>query len=186
MYEVPLNIIFFQAIYGLAHRFVFLDYIGIFLADYSQYVLVVILAIWLCSSKQRFLTNRPFIIVGGLSVALARLVIKPLVLMIYAEPRPYMVLEYVRPLIESATSKDLQSFPSGHALIFFALATALYFYNKKWAKYYFAAAILMGLSRVYVGVHWPIDIVAGALIGMFSAWFIHFLYLKYTERRKVI
>jgi len=34
---------------------------------------------------------------------------------------------------------------------------------------------LMGIARVYAGVHWPIDIVGGAVVGLLSAWFMHWL-----------
>ncbi len=57
------------------------------------------------------------------------------------------------------------SFPSGHATAFAALATVIYFHNKKLGIIFWVIAILISLSRVIAGVHYPIDIAVGLLIG---------------------
>ena len=67
---------------------------------------------------------------------------------------------------------DQPAFPSGHAAFFFALSTVVYFYNKKAGIGFFVASFLISISRVFGGVHWPTDILAGVLVGIFSAWFI--------------
>ena len=64
------------------------------------------------------------------------------------------------------------SFPSGHAAFYFAIATIVYFYNKKAGLGFFLASFLISISRVFVGIHWPADIMAGALVGIFSGWLI--------------
>ncbi len=58
------------------------------------------------------------------------------------------------------------SFPSGHATVFFALATAIYFYSRFAGVLFYIFAILISLSRVAAGIHYPIDIVVGAMIGV--------------------
>lgn len=94
-------------------------------------------------------------------------IIKPLV----ARPRPYDVFEGVRLL--SHKQHDY-SFPSGHTTASFAAA---YVYYKmasgkqvKYAIVAIAGAVLMGISRLYVGVHYPGDVIMGALIGMICGW----------------
>mgnify|MGYP001558745976 FL=1 len=62
------------------------------------------------------------------------------------------------------------SFPSGHATFFFALATAVYFYNKKWGIGFFIATIFITVSRVIAGIHYPSDIIGGAFIGILVAY----------------
>lgn len=56
------------------------------------------------------------------------------------------------------------SFPSGHATFFFALAFCTFLINKKWGWILTAAAVVTTVARVVAGVHWPSDIVGGAII----------------------
>lgn len=94
---------------------------------------------------------------GALST---NLIIKPLV----ARPRPWVVMEGWETLV---TSSDMNSFPSGHTTAAFAFAAALCVaLPQKWAKAAaLIAAALMGFSRLYAGVHFPTDVLAGAAVG---------------------
>jgi undecaprenyl-diphosphatase len=71
----------------------------------------------------------------------------------YAEPQPL-----VSPPHDA-------SFPSGHAATSFAAATVLAFARPRWAPLFYLLALAVGFSRVYVGVHYPLDIVGGAVLG---------------------
>ena len=88
------------------------------------------------------------------------LTIKPLV----SRPRPWLAIE---DFVSLVPEHDPNSFPSGHTNAAFAFALAVWACApKKWMK---AAAVamaaVMGLSRLYVGVHFPSDVLAGAAIG---------------------
>ncbi len=61
------------------------------------------------------------------------------------------------------------SFPSSHAVNNFALATFLGYYYRRWAWAYLLYASLMGFSRIVVGVHYPLDVAAGAFFGIACA-----------------
>ncbi|MCL1975639.1 MAG: phosphatase PAP2 family protein [Firmicutes bacterium] len=102
-----------------------------------------------------------------LSFLLCNLLLKNLV----ARPRPYEVLAFVHPLVPLL--KDF-SFPSGHASASFAAAMAFAYsgQNKKWVIPLFALAILISISRLYVGMHYPSDVLAGLFLGLFCAWVI--------------
>jgi len=56
------------------------------------------------------------------------------------------------------------SFPSNHAVLAGICAFSLFFYKKKAGILAILAAVLIGLARIFAGVHWPIDVLAGLLL----------------------
>ena len=97
-------------------------------------------------------------------------VLKPLV----DRTRPYYVLGY-DPVIPPVGDP---SFPSGHTSASFAAATAIYAINKKWGIAAYVFAVLMGFSRLYLGVHFPLDVFCGAIVGTVAAKLVLFLAKK--------
>jgi undecaprenyl-diphosphatase len=75
------------------------------------------------------------------------------------------------------------SFPSSHAVNHFAAATLLAHYYPRWKWYLFAYAAIIGLSRIFVGVHYPSDVAGGMLIGGAVGWF--FILVWAALRREV-
>lgn len=61
------------------------------------------------------------------------------------------------------------SFPSGHTATSFAAATVLSSFRPRWAPLFYALAAAVGYSRLYVGVHWPLDVLGGAAVGVATA-----------------
>ena len=76
------------------------------------------------------------------------------------------------------------SFPSGHAAFYFALSMGVYLYNKKLGAAFFVVSVLMGIARIFAGVHWPADILGGALVGIVTALLVNFYARKYLEKLK--
>ena len=56
-----------------------------------------------------------------------------------------------------------------------ALAFAVWFIDRRWFLWFLAVTVLMGLARIFVGVHWPLDILAGALVALTSAVIIRWI-----------
>lgn len=97
-----------------------------------------------------------------LNLLIVNVWLKPLVSRI----RPFMH----QPLLELLIKRPADaSFPSGHTSSSFAAAGAIFLHNKKWGRVAFAYAALMGLSRMYLYVHYPSDVAAGAVIGVLMA-----------------
>lgn len=95
----------------------------------------------------------------GLGFLITNALIKPIV----SRPRPWTSMQGLEPLVSAGP----YSFPSGHTCAAFAFAAAVCASpSPKWMKATaLIAAALMGFSRLYVGVHFPSDVLAGALFG---------------------
>jgi undecaprenyl-diphosphatase len=89
-----------------------------------------------------------------------------------------------RPHVEMlVTEPASHSFPSGHAASSFACALVLSAYVPKLALPLFILAALIAASRAYVGVHYPLDVIAGALLGLLVGALVLALRAA-TERRR--
>lgn len=104
-----------------------------------------------------------------LAVALSFFVVDALVKPFFERQRPFQIMPEVR-LIDARPSTP--SFPSGHAAIAAAgaLSVTRMLPHARWIVWPLAAMI--ALSRVYLGVHWPTDVLAGGLLGLAVGWFV--------------
>ncbi len=159
------NIGGFRFINGLAGHNVWLDKFMIFAADKMGYVLILLVLVlfW----KKSYFKKALFVSWG--SAIVAKFVFVSIIRYFFYSPRPFLVLENINRLVNNETES---SFPSGHASFYFALAMGVYFYNKKAGLVFLLLAGLLGLARIFVSVHWPLDIIAGAVLGITTAYII--------------
>ena len=166
------NIIVFESINQYAGKSEYVDYLAIFFAKYLPYILAFALLIFLAKNFNKYL---PLILRAVGAAILARFVFVEIIRFIWEKPRPF-IENNVNLILEHSPSA---SFPSGHASFFFALSTVIYAYNKKAGTSFFVASFLISISRVFSGIHWPADILAGAIIGIISGWLILKFFKKY-------
>lgn len=119
---------------------------------------IILSVILLIPKKTRQLGIMALIALGG-SFIIDNIILKNLI----ARTRPYDVVSRVQLLIERQSDF---SFPSGHTGSSFAAAIVLYKeLPKKYGVSALVLAALIGLSRIYLGVHYPSDVMCGALFG---------------------
>ncbi len=170
MFSIDLKI--FNFIHQLAGHNRLLDLLGIFLADYSGYILAL-MAVFLIFSSKKFKDNIYNLAFVSLILLLSRGIISESIRFFFPRIRPFVRLGF-EPLIAQSASEA--SMPSGHMAFFFGLGFALYYLGqKRWAYIFMAVSFLMGVGRVFVGVHWPFDIVIGIVIAFISAFIVNLL-----------
>jgi len=119
--------------------------------------------------------------VALLSAVLARGVLTETIRYFYNRPRPYVALE-LWPLFQDTA----YSFPSGHTIFIFALAVGVWYVHRPLAYLIAGLGLLIGLSRVASGVHYPTDILGGVVLGAFVAILVRTLYVRYATNGKTI
>ncbi|HYC79713.1 MAG TPA: phosphatase PAP2 family protein [Candidatus Binatia bacterium] len=161
----------FFAIHNLSGDNNFLDQLGLFFADHLLYVMVgFVILVWIF--KDWNLRSNANLALATLVAS--RLVIVEIMKRVFARPRPFEALSEVQPLILDEDS--LRSFPSGHAVIYFSIAFA--FWGTKYFWPLFIAAVLGSVARVFVGVHYPSDVLTSAIIALLVAWGLRGLFKK--------
>lgn len=139
----------------------FLDKTIEFLAVYLVYLLPVIL-IWMWFKYKK---NRLQIFLSFVGTLIAWLLItKLLIPHLWFRPRPDLVAIGAKELL---FHRPDYSFPSDHATALFGLTFGFYLFGwKKAANWFLLYALVISFARVIIGVHFPLDIIAGALSGL--------------------
>lgn len=150
---------FFLAINHLPHTAI-LDMIALTLSGIGKVGLVwfvIAVLLFYREEKKHPLFFAPILMAGGVSYVLVEFILKPL----FHRIRPSAELGAI--LVGSP--KVDYSFPSGHATIAFAMAIVLSRYEPRWRGLFYTLATLISLSRIYLGVHYPLDVLGGVLLG---------------------
>ena len=108
--------------------------------------------------------------IAFLAALVSRFGITELIRFFYDRPRPFEVLTGIRQLLQHEAGG---SFPSGHAAFYFAIAAVVSRYYPKTSILFFLAALNLSLARVQAGLHWPSDILGGAIIGIAVGLFVN-------------
>jgi len=108
----------------------------------------------------------------------ARFGVVEIIRFFYDRPRPFEVFRDINQILFHEPGG---SFPSGHAAFFFALAVVVSRYYFKTSLLFYAAALSISLNRVAASLHWPSDIIGGAVIGIAVGLAVHWVVKKYLK-----
>jgi len=139
-----------------------------FMAEYLVYIVpIALLYLWFWAKKSQKVAMRAFF-----AIILAWPIISLAIGKLINRPRPFET----KGVQELLFHRPDYSFPSDHAAALFAMAFSFWFSGyKKLAYFFLGIAILVSFFRVATGIHWPSDIVAGAIVGLAAAWLIYIL-----------
>ncbi|MEK7178114.1 MAG: phosphatase PAP2 family protein, partial [Patescibacteria group bacterium] len=174
-YSVTIDQSFFLAFYNFAGHGSAGDFLIVFFGKYFLYVALFVFAYFAYQSwrKGNIPKLYPYAI-AILSAIIARFGIASFIRFFYHRPRPFLALGLPHLITDNA-----YSFPSGHTIFLFALATATYFFNKKLAYFLYFSGAVIGFARVAGGVHYPSDILGGAVLGALTGFVVYKSWEKY-------
>lgn len=155
----------------------FLDTVMPVLSSMARHgeIWILLAVVLLCIPK----TRRVGLTVG-LALAMGYLVGNIALKNLVARVRPYDVAG-VEILVNRLSDF---SFPSGHTLCSFEAAVAVWLYHRKWGAVALVFATVMAFSRLYLFVHYPTDVLAGAVLGVGIALLAYWLVGKLYDRKK--
>lgn len=143
-------------------------------------ILLLLLFLGIKGGKRGKITLLLLIIALSITDSLCAQVLKPL----FERIRPsHLNIEGINLLVSKGGK---WSMPSNHAANMFALSVVLSYFYQKTSLAIYSLALLIAFSRVYVGVHFPGDVIAGAFIGYITSWLVLTLWviLKMRELKK--
>ncbi|MBI2551149.1 phosphatase PAP2 family protein [Candidatus Uhrbacteria bacterium] len=164
--SIDLSLFYF--LHGLAGRSTAGDAIIVLLGKHFVFVIMLIFAVFALKAwrKGGRPALRPYAL-AIVSVLVARLGVISVVRFYYHRPRPFLALSLPHLLTDHA-----YSFPSGHTIFMFSLATVTTMFNRRLGYFFYASGLLIGLARVAGGVHYPSDILGGIVLGMLTGWLV--------------
>ncbi|MDB5188094.1 MAG: hypothetical protein JWO50_614 [Candidatus Kaiserbacteria bacterium] len=167
-YMTNIDLSLFYSLHNLAGQSKFMDYVIVFFGQYALYLYILCLAYVLYRHYSSKGTGDIVLyILAIISALFARFGVASLVRYFYHHARPYTALQIPHLLTDTSSS-----FPSGHTIFFFALATGLLFVNKHLAYATYALGLIVGIARVMGGVHYPSDIAGGIILGLISGYLV--------------
>ncbi|MEZ2719515.1 undecaprenyl-diphosphatase [Niallia circulans] len=156
------NIHLFRYINDLGKQYTFLNIPMILIAEYMVYFLAIAtLLLWFSSKKK----NRMMVLCAMVSFLFAEIGGK-IAGLLHSNYQPFEELLNVNKLIEKAVDN---SFPSDHTILFFSICLSFYLFKRGIWLLWVILALIVGISRIWVGVHYPMDVFVGAFIATMSS-----------------
>ncbi|MEY8001312.1 phosphatase PAP2 family protein [Clostridium sp. Mt-5] len=173
-----MNMEIFRLINNLAYKHVILDYIMIFSSKYLPYIFIASIIFVFFKGIIEKNENYKKVAINTVIITVINLIINFIIGSIYYVDRPF-VHNKVNLLFNH--SRDA-SFPSDHASGTMSIAIGIKKYNRVFQIFLIAMSVLVGFSRVYVGHHYPIDIIGSYMIVFITSYGYNNLFYKKTDK----
>lgn len=172
----------FYFFYNFAHQSVLCDRVIIFFANTFPYIVTLAAILFLFIHHDMLRSKSPvaeflrkwkeivFVFFSGGIAWLLATILK----LIVRTPRPFTIFANVQPLFPEPTF----AFPSQHTVFFAAVGISIFLIHKKAGVLFIVFALMIGVARVMAGVHFPIDILGGFIIGGLISFVLHKIYYK--------
>ncbi|EQB38347.1 hypothetical protein M948_07140 [Virgibacillus sp. CM-4] len=172
---LQINHSLFRFINNLGKQFPSLDPIIIFIAEYLAFILAFgVIIIWFTRHRQ----HRRMIMSALIAFFLAE-ILGVIASSVHFNNQPFCELTNVNQLI---THEVDNSFPSDHTILFFSFCLTFWLFQRKGGWMWISLAIGVGISRIWVGVHYPFDVAAGIILSTFAAM----IAFQFTTRLLVV
>ncbi len=150
------------------------------------WILIIVIVVILEERKNPEISkkDKKFIFLFSLSFLLTFLLSDIVLKNIFQRPRPFTTIFNNLQLFSTFSCPTDFSFPSAHAATAFAAATILVYFDKKRRWFYYTVAILISYSRIYLGCHYFLDVIAGAIIGYIISRLLLFSLDTFPSRKK--
>lgn len=162
--------IFILELVNLSYHNFLLDNIALIITNMGViyfWIIIAILLYLLGNEKGKAVSKKMILIL------IVVVIISQIIKFVVMRPRPYTELSS---LVLLSLGTD-PSFPSGHTTISTAMSYVLFKEYNKW--YLLLIPVIVALSRLYIGVHYPSDVVGGFLLGIIIAYIMeHYIFLK--------
>ncbi|TVX91839.1 undecaprenyl-diphosphatase [Paenibacillus agilis] len=169
----------FRWVNDLGKEFPFLNPTFVFIAEHMVVLLALsVLVYWFTRDKN----NRMMILCASIAFICA-FAIGKISGVFYSNYQPFYELNDVNTLVHK--EKD-NSFPSDHTILFFTYCFTFWLFKRGWSMLWVLLAVLVGISRIWVGVHYPLDVFTGILISLASATFIFVIAPKRSVTQSII
>lgn len=139
----------------------FLAHLSLYFSYALTYLSIFLIMVWSLVTKKRKMYDFSLLVFTGISSWLVARFLK----LLFQIQRPF-IQDNIVPLFHETG----YSFPSEHTAVLSALAFAIYSINKKLGIVFFIFTFIVAMSRIVIGVHYPLDILGGVIVGLVTAF----------------
>ncbi|MGG1556468.1 undecaprenyl-diphosphatase [Paenibacillus ferrarius] len=168
----------FQAINQLGNNYSVLNPLMKILASKAEYVFYVGVVVYWFTRQEK---HRRMVAQSLFSATIA-LAISGILGHFFYRDRPFVTHAVLQLIPHSANA----SFPSDHATAAFVIATSIWIFSRRSGYIWFLLAASIAFSRIWTGVHYPSDIISGAVIGVLTALLVNQFFLRSEKALKFL